>query len=380
MHLPARPPLSAATLRLFLLLTTALPLLGACAGAPAPEPAPPKFEIATATPRAAPPAAELPGRIAPIRTAEVRARVAGIVLQRQFDEGSEVAAGQILFQIDPAPLRAALARARGEQARVQAELDDARAQAGRYADLAPAGAVSSQDLDSARARLKAAQAAQLSANAQVDSAELDLSHATVRAPIGGRIGRALVSEGALVGQDQATPLALIEQLHPIYADFSRPLGDVLRLRAEAAAQHDAPDAQVAVEIPQLGQRRDGRLLFADMRVDPDTGTVALRAEFANSDGLLLPGMFVRVQITPRFAAPQVYVPQRAIQRAADGSASLVVVGADGVAATRAVRTGQMDAGQWQILEGLTAGERFVASGAEKITPGMPLAPALAVAH
>lgn len=380
MSLPAHPPLFTAPFRFFLLLILALPLLGACAGSVPPEPAPPKFEIATAEARPAAPAAELPGRIAALRTAEVRARVAGIVLRRQFDEGSEVQAGQVLFQIDPAPLRAAAARARGELAKTQAELEDARAQAGRYAELAPAGAVSSQDLDSAKARLKAAQAAQLSANAEVDSAELDLSHATVRAPISGRIGRALVSEGALVGQGEATPLALIEQLHPIYADFSRPLGDVLRLRAEAAAQGTAPEAQVSLEIPELAQRREGRLLFADMRVDPDTGTVALRAEFANADGLLLPGMFVRVQTAPHAAAPQVYVPQRAIRRAADGSASLIVVGADGLAATRAVRTGQMDAGQWQILEGLMPGERFVASGTDKVAPGMPLAAAVAATH
>ena len=376
----ARPPLPAAPFHLRLLLAIALLLLGACAGPPPAEPAPPKVEIATAEARPAAPSAELPGRIAPVRTAEVRARVAGIVLQRQFEEGADVQAGQVLFQIDPAPLRATAARARGELAKAQAELEDARAQASRYAELAPAGAVSSQDLDSAKARLKAAQAAQLSAKAELEGAELDLGHATVRAPISGRIGRALVSEGALVGQDEATPLALIQQLHPIYADFSRPLADVLRLRAAAAAAEASPELQVSLEIPELARRREGRLLFSDMRVDRDTGTVALRAEFANADGLLLPGMFVRVQTTPQTTAAQVYVPQRAVRRAADGSASLVVVGADGLAAARAVRTGQMDAGRWQIVEGLAPGERFVASGADKVTPGTPLAAAVAAAH
>lgn len=347
-------------------------LVAGCSQDAPPPPAAPAVEIATAQARAFDKSSQLPGRISSVRVAEVRARVAGIVLERKFQEGSEVAAGQVLFQIDPAPFLAALARAKGEMARAEAELADSRAQSVRADELVKVDAISRQDHDAATARLKSSQAMLASAKAAVQTAQLDVNHATVRAPIAGRIGRALVTEGALVGQGEATAMALIQQLDTVYADFNRALPEVLRLRQEANAMNGDQPIQITIEVPEVGVVRQGKLLFSDISVDPDTGMVALRAEFPNGDRLLLPGMFVRVTSKLAATKPHVFVPQRAIQRTPEGKAIVMVVGKDGTAQAREVRTGQMEGAQWEILDGLKAGERYVANGATKVAPGTPL--------
>lgn len=322
---------------------------------------------------------ELPGRIEPVRVAEVRARVAGIVLSRHFAEGADVEAGQVLFRIDPAPFKAALSRAQGELAKAEAALFDARAVVKRYEPLVEIEAVSRQHFDAAQAALKSAQAARQSALAEVETARLSLGYATVTAPISGRIGRALVTEGALVGQGEATPLATIQQLDPVYADFKQPVADLLRLRAALAAgrltQDGDTSAPISVSVDGTDERREGRLLFSDITVDRGTGQVSLRGEIPNHDGLLLPGMYVRVHVGQGIDPQAILVPQRAVRRGADGKAQVQVLDPDDVVQLRPVRTGAMHGSDWHIVEGLQSGERVIVAGTanpgDKVDPAPP---------
>ena len=309
---------------------------------------------------------DLPGRIESVRVAEVRARVPGIVLHRHFEEGADVKAGQMLFQIDPAPFRAALSRAHGELARAEAVLAEAKAVAQRYAPLVKIEAISQQDFDSAQAAYKSAQAQRQSAAAAVETAQLDLGYANVTAPISGRIGRALVTEGALVGQGEATPLATIQQLDPIYADFRQPVGEALRLRQAVSegrvTQGDEKGAPIAVTVEGSIEKRAGKLLFSDVSVDRGTGQLSLRGEIPNADGLLLPGMYVRVNIGQGVDQRAIVIPQRAVRRSGDGASQVLVVGLDDVVQARTVQTGAMYGGNWHITEGLKSGERVVVDG------------------
>lgn len=309
---------------------------------------------------------ELPGRIEPIRVAEVRARVAGIVLSRNFTEGADVKAGQVLFQIDPAPFKAALSRAQGVLARADASLSDAQSIVRRYAPLVEIEAVSKQEFDTMQATLKGARAAHQSAMAEVEVAQLNLEYTTVRAPISGRIGRALVTEGALVGQNEATPLATIQQLDPIYVDFRQSVADVLRLRDALAAgrltQEPNKGVPISVSVEGTNRRREGRLLFSDITVDQGTGQISLRGQLANADGLLLPGMYVRVHIDQGTDPNAILVPQRAVQHTSDGSAQVLLIGQDDVVQAQPVITGTMQGSQWLITEGLQPGDRVIVGG------------------
>lgn len=317
---------------------------------------------------------ELPGRIEAVRVAEVRARVAGIVLRRHFEEGADVRAGQVLFQIDPAPLRAALSRAQGQLASAEAALLDARAVVGRNALLVAQEAVSRQDFEAMQARLQAAQAARQSAQAEVQAAALNLEYATVRAPIAGRIGRALVTEGALVGQGEATPMALVQQLDPVYADFQQPVAEAQRLRAALAegrlAQTAGKDGTpVSLKVDGTGLQRTGQLLFSDVTVDRGTGQMALRGRFDNRDGMLLPGMYVRVTVGQGVDPAAILVPQRAVQRSTDGQAHVLVVDGQDTLQMRPVQTAAMHGAQWQISAGLKGGERVVVGRMAGLQPG-----------
>lgn len=343
-------------------------LLGACGngggGAPggAPQAAgPAAVEVLVVQPRPLAITQELPGRIAAARVAEVRARVAGIVLKRHFQEGADIQAGQLLFSIDPAPYRAALARAEGELAKADAAVGDAQAVVKRYTPLAKVEAVSQQDLDTAQTALKSAQAARTSALADVQTAQLNLGYTRVTAPIAGRIGRAAVTEGALVGQGEATALATIQQLHPIYADFTQPVADVVRAReAQAAGKPQATPLVLSVEGAR--QTREGRLVFADVTVDRSSGQISLRGEFPNQDALLLPGMYVRVRSPQATDPAAVLVPQRAVKRDTEGRAQVMVLGADGKVQARPVQAGTMVGADWHILSGLAAGDKVIVGG------------------
>lgn len=347
--------------------------LAACGAEPASQEMPaPTVEVVVAQPEALQLNSSLPGRIEPFRVAEVRARVAGIVLRRTFEEGSTVKAGQVLFEIDPAPFRASLSRAQAELAKAQSELDEARRVATRYEPLAQAKAISQQEYDSATTRMRSAESARQAAAAEVESARLDLKYATVTAPISGRIGRALVTEGALVGQGEATPLATIQQLDKVYADFQQPVNDVLRLR-DALSQGTLTEGNAArtvkIQVDGTRHEREGTLLFSDITVDRSTSQVLLRGVFDNPDGLLLPGMFVRV-VTPQGTdAKAILVPQRAVQSDGQGGQQVLVVDQKNVVQARPVRTGQMRGARWQIVEGLAAGDRVVISGANLAPAG-----------
>jgi multidrug efflux system membrane fusion protein len=313
----------------------------------------------------------LPGRVEPMRVAEVRARVAGIVLSRNFEEGADVKAGDVLFRIDPAPFKAALSRAQGELAKADAAVSDAQAIVKRYTPLVKIEAVSQQDFDTATTTLKSAQAARRSAQADVETAQLNLDYATVKAPISGRIGRAQVTEGALVGQNEATVMAKIQQLDPIYVDFTQPVADMLRMRAalQDGSLGQGEGAAISLTIDGTDQKRNGRLLFSDIAVDRTTGQVSVRGEFTNPDVLLLPGMYVRVQTRQGVDPEAILVPQRAVLRSTDGKPQVMVVGKDEVVESRLVQTGTMRGGDWHIVEGLNAGDRVIVGGVNAAVPG-----------
>lgn len=333
----------------------------------------PQVKTLTVQPRAFAMTTDLPGRIEPVRIAEVRARVAGVVLTRHFQEGSDVKAGQLLFSIDPAPLKAALMRAEGALAKVEADVYRANAQVQRFKQLVQINAVSPQAFDDAMSDLKSAQANRLAAQADLTTARLNLDYCQVRAPISGRIGRALVSEGALVGQDEATQMARIQQLDPIYADFTQSADQVVALQQALTSGrltlYGTGAAEVTLQVGNPAQTRHGKLLFSDISVDRSTGQVTLRGEFANPDSLLLPGMYVRV-VAPAGVDPQaLFVPQQAVQRGADGQARLMLVDAGGVVRERVVSTGTMLGSDWQITQGLSAGEQVVVERVDKLSAG-----------
>ncbi|MEA5673911.1 MexC family multidrug efflux RND transporter periplasmic adaptor subunit [Pseudomonas sp. MH2] len=318
----------------------------------------------------------LPGRVEPMRVAEVRARVAGIVLRKRFEEGADVKAGDVLFQIDPAPFKASLSRAEGDLARAQAVRQEAQARVKRYAPLVKIEAVSQQDFDTASADLRSAEAAIRSAQADVETARLNLGYATVKAPISGRIGRALVTEGALVGQGDATLMARVQQLDPIYVDFTQSAADALRLRQalKDGALASGSDQHLTARVEGTDYERSGQLVFTDVSVDRGTGQVTLRGRFDNADGILLPGMYVRVHTPQGTDNRAILVPQRAVQRGADGQARVMVVGADGMAEARGVQTGTMHGARWLITEGLQPGDQVIVGSPAGLTPGMPVAP------
>lgn len=313
----------------------------------------------------------LPGRVEPVRVAEVRARVAGIVLTRNFEEGADVKAGDVLFRIDPAPFKAALSRAQGELAKADAAVADAQAILKRYTPLVKIEAVSQQDFDTATTTLKSAQAARRSAQADVETAQLNLDYATVKAPISGRIGRAQVTEGALVGQNEATAMATIQQLDPIYVDFNQPVADMLRMRAalQNGSLGQGEGASISITIDGTDERRSGKLLFSDIAVDRSTGQVSVRGEFANPDVLLLPGMYVRVETKQGVDPDAILVPQRAVTRSTDGKPQVMLVGKDDVVESRAVQTGTMRGSDWHIVDGLAVGDRVIVGGVSAAVPG-----------
>ncbi|MCQ9470268.1 efflux RND transporter periplasmic adaptor subunit [Pseudomonas alliivorans] len=319
---------------------------------------------------------ELPGRVEPVRVAQVRARVAGIVLTRNFEEGADVKAGAVLFQIDPAPFKAALSKAQGDLTRTEATLFEARATVKRYESLVEIEAVSRQTFDTARATLQNAIAARRSAQADVETAQLNLGFATVRAPISGRIGRALVTEGALVGQAETTLMATIQQLEPVFVDFTQPVADALHMRA-AIQEGRLPkggEGALSLSIDGTDYTSTGTLLFTDVEVDRTTGQVLLRARFANPQGVLLPGMYVRVRTPQSINEHAILVPQRVVQRSGDGTARVLVIGQDGAVEARPVKTGAMQDSRWQITEGLKADEHVIVGNMTGINPGDKVVP------
>ncbi len=308
---------------------------------------------------------ELPGRLEAYRVAQVRARVAGIVQKRVFKEGSEVKEGQVLYKIDPAQYQATYDNA-------QATLTQTTLKAQRYKPLVEVNAVSKQEYDDAVAAQKQAEAA-------VRIAALNLGYATVTSPISGRIGRALVTEGALVGQgSDATQLALVQQLDPIYVNVTQSSADLLKLQQAMASGQlkSVGDNKASVTLLlENGQPYPlpGKLLFSDVTVDEATGSISLRAEFPNPKRVLLPGTYVRTKIEQAIDEQALVVPQQAVMRDLNGS-SVFVVDADNKVTPRPVKTGSAQGNNWQILDGLKDGDRVIVEGLQKVKPGATVKP------
>jgi membrane fusion protein (multidrug efflux system) len=352
----------------------ATPLAGCGPGsAPPPANTPPPVEVGVVTVTATTVGlqTELPGRTEASRVAQVRARVAGILQRQLFREGSEVKANQALFQIDAAPYAAALASALAVAARAQANLMQAQAQAERYKPLLEANAISQQDYISAVAAQKQAEADVAVGKAAVQLAQINLGYASVSSPISGRIGRALVTEGALVGQGEATQLALVQQIDPMYVNVTQPVSDVLRLRAAIASGQlktagDKASAAVRIVLDDGSvYPLPARLLFSDLSVDPSSGQITLRAEVPNPKGVLLPGMYVRARLEQAAVSAAMLLPQQAVQRNSQGD-TVKVVAADGSVNTRAVKIGTAKEEQWVVLEGLQPGEQVIVDGFQKL--------------
>lgn len=369
------------------ILTTTM-LLTACgkSGEPAPgnsaQMPPVEVGVVTATPGDIGLVTELPGRIEASRIAEVRARAAGILQQRLFKEGSDVKAGQPLFRIDPAPYAAAAESARASLAKAQANLAQASALVERYRPLVGANAISKQEFVNAEAAEKQALADVASAKAAVRTADINLGYASVTSPISGRIGRALVTEGALVGQGEATPLAVVQQINPVYVNFTQSASDVYRLRraVESGQFKRTGDGNAASVNLVMGDgteyEQPGKLLFTDLSVDSTTGQVTLRAEVPNPKGELLPGLYLRVRLEQAQASNAISLPQQAVTRTQQGD-TVSVVGDDGKVSQRAIKISAAQNNRWVVLDGLKAGEKVMVDGFQKLQmlpPGTPVKP------
>jgi membrane fusion protein (multidrug efflux system) len=323
--------------------------------------------------------AELPGRVEALRVAQVRARVNGVVLKRLFSEGSDVRAGQPLFQIDPAPYQAALDAAQAAVAKAQANRAMATELATRYKPLAEAKAISAQEYVNAESARRQAEADVAAGEAAVKTAKLNLAYAHVTAPIAGRIGRAAVTEGALVSAAEGTLLATIQQVGTVYVNFTQPNTEVLRLRRALAAKQLRRVGDGAAEVRIVlddgsEMARPGKLLFTDLAVDPTSGQVMLRAEVPNPEGLLLPGQYVRVRLAQAELPSAMTVPQQAVTRGNQGD-TVLVVGPDNKPQPRSIQLGAAQGNDWIVLDGLQPGERVIVEGFQKMmVPGAPVNP------
>jgi membrane fusion protein (multidrug efflux system) len=322
---------------------------------------------------------ELPGRIAPVRIAEVRARVTGIIKQRVFEQGSLVKAGDVLYRIDPALFRVRVASARASLQKAQATELNAGQQLERQRVLKERKAGSDVDYENAAAAQATAAADVALAQAALDEAEINLGYTEVKAPISGVIGGALVTEGALVNADSGDPLATIQQIDPVYADFTQAAGDMLSIRREiAAGRLDAPPVDKArVELvfdDGSVHEKPGKLLFSSATVDSTTGQVTLRAEFPNPNRDLLPGLYVRVRIEQAIRKNALSIPQRAVLRDATGAVTVYVVGAENKAEARQLKLGPALSGEWIVEDGLKAGDKVIVEGSQKLQPGAVVAP------
>ncbi|MFN4264523.1 MAG: efflux RND transporter periplasmic adaptor subunit [Aquabacterium sp.] len=313
---------------------------------------------------------ELPGRLEAVRTAQVRARVPGILQKRLFAEGSDVKAGEQLFQIDASTYKAAFDSAQATQAKAEANLAQTTALVERYQPLQAAKAISPQEFLNAQVAQRQAQADVASAKAAVQTARINLGYASVTAPISGRIGRALVTEGALVGQGEATQLAVIQQVHPLYVNFTQAVNDVLKLRQALAsgalkrAGKDAAAVRIALDDGSEYPLQ-GKLLFSDLAVDATSGQVSLRAELPNPQGLLLPGMYVRVRLEVAEVDGGMLLPQQAVTRGAMAD-TVMVVDDKGQVAPRPIKLGGARGNQWVVLGGLKPGEQVMVDGFQKV--------------
>jgi len=368
---------------IMVVLTALSPLLAGCdeptVAAAGTQPSLPDVGIVTVKPQARAMVRELPGRISPTRVSEVRPRVSGIVVERMFRQGSEVKAGDPLYRIDPRPFEVEVQASKAALARAEAVHVQATQQARRISLLTNQRAAPEVENEKAIAAERQAAADVEGRRADLARANLNLDYATIRAPIDGIVGAAQVSEGALVVQHDTAALATIQQLDPIYADFTQSVGELTRLRRAFESgdlERIAPDAIKVRLVLDDGTLYPiaGRLLFSEAKVDANTGQVTLRGEFANPRRELLPGMYVRVRIEQGIDSDAIAVPQQAVQRNSGGGSEVFVVKNDDRVAPQPVRTGAVQDGQWLVTDGLKAGDRVVVEGFQKFAAGDKVKP------
>lgn len=321
---------------------------------------------------------ELPGRTSAFRVAEVRPQVSGIILKRNYKEGSDVEAGTSLYQIDPAPFQATYDSAKAELAKAQANANLAGLTVKRYKPLLGTNYISRQEYDQATSTYAQALAAVKAAEAAVETARINLNYTKVTAPISGRTGKSNVTEGALVSTGQATELMRVQQLDPIYVDVTQSSDDFLRLKneiAKGAIQQESGQAPVSlVSNNGQGYAQKGVLEFSDVTVDETTGSITMRAVFPNPNKELLPGMFVRAILEDGVIDKAILVPQQGLSRTAQGTSQVMVVGAENKVEVRTVKAGQAIGNKWLITDGLQAGDRVIVIGLQKIKPGIVVNP------
>jgi len=365
----------------FLVALSPTVLLTACSETPQPDgmgggmpPVP--VNVVTVQPARADIAVELPGRVDAIKHAQIRARVNGIVQTINFQQGSDVVAGQLLFTIDPAPYEAARASAAAELQRAQASASVAHQLAQRYTELIKSNAISHQEYDNAVAQAQQADAAIAAAQAALQTADINLGYTRVTSPIAGRIGPSLVTEGALVSAANATLMANVQQISEVYVDVTRSSAELAAMRRDLGKGRYQKTDEAAAQVQLLLEdgstyEQPGQMLFSGISVDPGTGQVTVRSRFANPAQTLLPGMYVRVRIPQAVNEQALLVPQQAVQRSVDGSASLMLV-VDGKVQPRPVRVGPAVGQNWLIEEGVAAGDVVIVAGFQKARPGAPV--------
>jgi len=343
--------------------------------APPPQMAPAEVTVVTMKQEKVSLTRELPGRTNAYLLSEVRPQVTGIVKQRLFTEGAQVKAGQPLYQLDDATYQANLASAKASLARARASLTQAELNARRSDELVRIDAVSRQDHDNATATLAQARADVAAAEAAVQSSTVTLNYARITSPIGGRIGKSSVTPGALVTANQAAALATVQQLDPVYVDLTQSASELLQLRKEVAAGKLTRSGNVPVKILlEDGSlyKHEGKLDFADVSVDPGTGSYALRVTVPNPDNILMPGLYVRAIIGSGMRDHAILVPQQGIARDPKGNTSAMIVGKDGKVEARPVKVSRTTGDQWLVEDGLAAGDRVIVAGLQKIRPGAPV--------
>lgn len=370
-----RKPKRAVHLALVIALGAALT---ACSSKEQPQEAPtPEVGVITLQPEPAALTTELAGRLTSYMVSDVRPQVGGIIQKRLFEEGSMVKKGQLLYQIDPAPFQAAHDQAVANLKRAEATLKSVRAKADRYAELVNINAVSKQDAEDAAAARDQAAAEVAAAKAAVQTARINLEYTRVTAPISGRIGRSTFTPGALVTAGQAQTLATIQTLDPIYVDVTQSGAELMALReaflSGSIKGGDAQTAKVRIILPNgKAYAHEGTLKFSEVSVDPSSGSAVIRAAVPNPDGLLLPGMYVKAQLTQGIASDAILAPQQAISRNERGEAVAMLVNAEGKVEPRIVSAARAVGNKWLITDGLKAGETLIVDGFLKIRPGAPV--------
>lgn len=351
--------------------------LGGCGKEQPPAPPPPKVGVVTLKTESAPLTTELPGRVSAVETAEVRPQINGIIRRRLFVEGGQVRAGQLLYEIEDAPYRAALGQAQGSLARARASIQATSLQARRYRELAGINAVSRQEADNAAAAAGQARADVAAQQAAVRAAAVNQNFTRIRAPISGRIGRSLFTPGALVQAGQADPLATIQRTDQVYVDVTQSAAQILDFRQalREGGVSEADGARVELILPNGSVYPGvGRLQFSEVTVDPSSGAVTLRATFPNPDGLLLPGMYVRARLIEGQRTAAILAPQQGISRDPRGRATALVVNRQNKVELRQVETDRAVGDKWIITKGLKAGDRLIVEGLVNLKPGTTVLP------